>query len=68
VLIIERLIPCDPEQALPALLSDINMLVVTGGMERTKAEYAVLLAAAGLRLAQVTAVAPPYGVIEGVRA
>ena len=68
VLIIERLIPCDPAQALPALLSDINMLVVTGGMERTNAEYAALLAAAGLRLAQVTAVAPPYGVIEGVRA
>ena len=68
VLIVERLIPDDPQQALPALLSDINMLVVTGGMERTNAEYAALLAAAGLRLARITAVAPPYGVIEGVLA
>lgn len=68
VLIIERLIPGDPERALPALLSDINMLVVTGGMERTTAEYGELLAAAGLRLGQVTPVAAPYGVIEGVPA
>jgi hypothetical protein len=68
VLIIERLIPDDPEQALPALLSDINMLVVTGGMERTDAQYAALLDTAGLCLTRVTPVAPPYGVIEGVRA
>jgi O-methyltransferase domain len=68
VLIVERLIPDDPEQALPALLSDINMLMVTGGMERTNAEYAALLEAAGLRLVRVTPVAPPYGVIEGVLA
>jgi orsellinic acid C2-O-methyltransferase len=47
---IERLIPEDPARALPALLSDINMLVVTGGMERTTAEYGELLVAAGLRL------------------
>ena len=68
VLIAERLIPDDPEQALPALLSDINMLVITGGMERTNAQYAELLAAAGLRLAQVTPAAPPYGVLEAVLA
>jgi len=68
VLIVERLIPDDPRQALPTLLSDINMLVITGGMERTNAEYAALLAAAGLRPAQITTVAPPYGVIEGVLA
>ncbi len=64
VLIVERLIPDDPEQAVAALLSDINMLVVTGGRERTNAEYGELLAAAGLRLGQATPVAFPYGVIE----
>src|SRR3984885_13685521 len=37
VLIVERLIPDDPEQALPTLLSDLNMLIVTGGKERTNA-------------------------------
>jgi O-methyltransferase domain len=67
VLIVERLIPDDPEQALPTLLSDVNMLVVTGGKERTNAEYRALLSRAGLALARVTAVSFPYGVIEGIR-
>jgi SAM-dependent methyltransferase len=68
VLIVERLIPGDPGQAVPTLLSDINMLVITGGQERTDAEYGALLAAAGLRLTAVRPVAFPYGVIEGVPA
>jgi SAM-dependent methyltransferase len=67
VLIIERLIPDDPEQALPTLLSDLNMLIVTGGKERTNAEYGGLLARAGLSLHRVSPVTFPYGVIEGVR-
>jgi len=66
VLVIERLIPDDPADAVPALLSDLNMLVITGGQERTNAEYDQLLAQAGLSLAQVRPVAPPYGVIEGI--
>jgi hypothetical protein len=68
VLIVERLIPDDPGQALPALLSDLNMLVVTGGRERADAEYGALLAAAGLSLGRVTPVAAPYGIIEGLPA
>ena len=44
VLIVERLIPDGPGDAVPTLLSDINMLVITGGQERTNAEYANLLA------------------------
>ena len=47
VLIVERLIPDDPADALPVLLSDLNMLVFTGGQERTNTEYGHLLAAAG---------------------
>ncbi len=65
VLIVERLIPDDPADALPVLLSDLNMLVFTGGQERTNTEYGHLLAAAGLSLANVQPVAAPYGVIEG---
>jgi len=65
VLIVERLIPGDPAGAVPTLLSDINMLVLTGGQERTNDEYGALLAAAGLRLTAVRPVAAPYGVIEG---
>jgi hypothetical protein len=50
VLIVERLIADDPAEAVPTLLSNINMLVLTGGQERTNAEYGALLEAAGLRL------------------
>lgn len=68
VLIVERLIRCDGADPVPTLLSDINMLVLTGGQERTNAEYGDLLQAAGLRLGRVQAVAFPYGVIEGLSA
>ncbi len=68
VLIIERLIPEDGGDPMPTLLSDINMLVITGGQERTNAEYGELLEAAGLRLSRVQPVAFPYGVIEGLAA
>jgi hypothetical protein len=52
------------------LMSDLNMLVCTGGRERTAAEFAALLHAAGLRLAAVTAVPPPtgYSVLRAVPA
>jgi O-methyltransferase domain/Dimerisation domain len=68
VLIVERLIPDDPREAVPVLLSDLNMLLLTGGQERTNAEYGMLLAAAGLRPGQIQPVATPYGVIEGLAA
>jgi hypothetical protein len=68
VLIVERLIPEHLDDAVPTLLSDINMLVITGGQERTNAEYGDLLAAAGLAVGKVQPVAFPYGVIEGFAA
>jgi O-methyltransferase domain len=68
VLIVERLIPEEPGDAVPTLLSDLNMLVITGGQERTNAEYASLLAAAGLTIGTVQPVAFPYGIIEGLSA
>jgi O-methyltransferase domain len=66
VLIIERLIPQNDRDPLPTLLSDINMLVITGGQERTNAEYSLLLEAAALTPAAIHQVAFPYGVIEAV--
>ena len=68
VLIVERLIPEDGADPIPTLLSDINMLVITGGQERTNAEYSRLLEAAALRLAKIAPVTFPYGVIEGFAA
>jgi len=69
VLIIERLIPGNPAEALPVLLSDINMLVLSpGGRERTNTEYRGLLRAAGLRAGIIRPVTFPYGIIEGLPA
>jgi hypothetical protein len=66
VLIVERLIADDPAAALPVLLSDLNMMVITGGLERTNAEYGDLLTRAGLKPGRVQPVAAPYGIIEGL--
>ena len=65
VLIVERMIFSDPERSIPTLLSDLNMMVLTGGQERTEEDYARLLATADLRLTRVLPVAYPYGVFEG---
>jgi hypothetical protein len=46
----------------------INMLMITGGQERTNGEYGQLLRAAGLKPGRIHPVAYPYGVIEGVAA
>jgi hypothetical protein len=65
IMITERLIPDNPHAAVPVLLSDLNMLLLSGGQERTNTQYGTLLAAAGLRPGQIQPVAKPYGVIEG---
>ena len=65
-LIIERLIADNPADAVPVLLSDLNMLIFTGGQERTNAEHGRLLTKTGLSLGTVQPVASPYGIIEGI--
>lgn len=52
VLLVERYVAPDPHEALPVLVSDLEMLVNVGGRERTTDEYATLLARSGLRLAR----------------
>ena len=62
VLVIERRV--GPPNAEPAgKFSDLNMLVMPGGRERTHGEYAALFEAAGLRMTGVTP-AGPMDVIE----
>jgi hypothetical protein len=68
VLIVERLIRDDPAEAVPVLLSDINMLVLSGGRERTDREYRQLKRTAGLRPGIIRPVTYPYGIIEGLQA
>jgi C-methyltransferase len=42
---------------------DLNMLVITGGRERTKAEYQALLHRAGFMLTHIVPTASPFSVI-----
>jgi hypothetical protein len=48
--------------------TDLNMLVMTGGRERTEAEYGALLDSAGLRLTRVIPTYTEMSVIEAVQA
>ena len=63
----ERVVP--PGNApSEAKLFDVNMMVVTGGRERTESAYAALLAAAGLRLTRVFATRSALSLVEAVPA
>lgn len=46
------------------LMSDLNMLAVTGGRERSECEWKILLEAAGFRLAGVYPVGSDVGIVE----
>ena len=55
-----------PEQIQPDFVHvmDLNMLVMTGGLERTAKEYETLFAKAGFRLSRVVPTESPFSVIE----
>jgi len=55
-----------PEENLPAMgkFTDVVMLVLTGGRERTSKEYSELLASTGFRLARVVPTTAEFAVIE----
>ncbi|WP_435126882.1 methyltransferase [Actinacidiphila sp. bgisy144] len=52
VLLVEAVLPTD-RPALNVKLMDLDMLVLCGGRQRTEAEFAALLAGAGLRLTRI---------------
>lgn len=63
LLVIERVIP-PGDAPSPAKLVDVMMLALTGGRERTLAEYRVLLERAGLTLVRTMKTATGLAVIE----
>lgn len=65
VVVIEREIGLANE-APESKFSDLNMLVMLGGQERTRSEYADLFAAAGFALARIVATAAGVSIVEGV--
>ncbi len=67
LLLVEEVLPPGNASSFAKLL-DLHMLVVTGGRERTEAEYAALFAAAGFRLTKVIPTDSGASVIEGVPA
>ena len=65
--VIERIAPehfCDSPRDQGIARSDLNMLVGTGGRERTQTQYRDLLDAAELRITRLLALGEPYRVIE----
>jgi hypothetical protein len=63
VLIIETLVPEAPGPHFGKTL-DVIMLAVTGGRERTQAQYAALLSTVGLRLERVLPTRSEYSIVE----
>jgi hypothetical protein len=67
VVLVVELVLGRPGQEIVAAFSDLNMLVLPGGRERTEAEYAALFAAAGLHLNRVIDTRSRMSVLEAVR-
>jgi O-methyltransferase domain/Dimerisation domain len=65
LLVIEMTIPDDNHRS-PAQLFDLNMLVMTGGQERTVSEYGALLAQQGFRLTHVISTGSPFHLLEAI--
>jgi len=63
VLVVETVIP-DGAQPHWSKTLDVVMLAITGGRERTLAEYDGLLSAAGLELERLTPTATPFSIVE----
>jgi hypothetical protein len=66
LLIVERRLPerAEPGPAAEAFLSDLGMLVMTGGRERTEAEFIELLSSAGFKHRRTLATSSPLWVFE----
>jgi O-methyltransferase domain/Dimerisation domain len=67
VLIIEMVIP-PGNHPFFGKLSDLNMLIMTHGRERTAKEYAALLETAGLTFSRLLSTESPMSILEGVSA
>lgn len=67
LLVVEMVVPPDNAEPSLARLGDVNMLVMTGGRERTEEEFAQLFELAGFDLVKVHKTEGPMCVIEGIR-
>jgi hypothetical protein len=67
LLVVEAVIPRGNTPSFHKFM-DLNMLMMTGGRERTEAEYRALFGAAGFKLTRIISTPSEMSVIEGVRA
>jgi O-methyltransferase domain/Dimerisation domain len=65
VLIVEHVVPSGSEPAF-GKVADLQMLVMSGGRERTPEEFADLFEASGFRLGGIHPTRAPHSIIEGV--
>ena len=66
LLLVEAVVPRGSEPHFSKFI-DLNMLVMTGGRERTENEYRMLLEASGFKLTRTIPTESPMSVIEGER-
>jgi len=71
LLVVEPVMPDTPSPSrdvLMMVMSDLNMLVCTGGRERTEAEFRALLTGAGFALTRITPATGPtnFSVLEAI--
>jgi len=69
LLIMERVVPTEIDHSTKTQSvtgSDLNMLVIVGGQERSEAEYRTLLDAAGFKLTRVVLTRSVISIIEAV--
>ena len=66
VLVVDNVVSAGNDPSWGKLL-DIQMLII-GGRERTKQEFATLFASAGLKLTRIVPTKCPLSIVEGVRA
>jgi hypothetical protein len=65
VLLVDMVVPENGAKCFSKLL-DLNMLVMNGGRERTKAEFCALLGAAGFKFTRIIRTMAPQSIIEAV--
>jgi len=63
LLIVDRVLS-PPNEGAEDKLSDLNMLVNTGGLERTREEFAAILAGAGFQLRAIINLPSSRSIIE----
>jgi hypothetical protein len=67
LLLIEMVVP-EGNEPHASKVMDLGMLVLPGGVERTRAEYDRLLGDAGLRLDRIISTQTPLSILEAVKA